>query len=164
MAVVDDRRRVLHQVGLQIADQYVQTLELVAGVSKTRVLLELVKHVLHGFRCLPYISAPKEMPKPRHINRNVLKIDVQIFDVPEAFPCLFDMAEPHRQMEPVKNMRHGLPCRAEYNALQPDVSVAEDSHVPARQPSLRSHRGTDHLVFAGDHVRRGRELTRWPSR
>src|SRR5690606_30695026 len=122
VAVVDDRRRVLHQVGLEIADQYVQTLELVAGVSKPRVLLELVEHVLHGSRRLPDIAAPKEMPKPRHINGDVSKVDVQIADVPEAFPCLFDVPEPYRQMEPVKDVRHRLPCRAEHNALQPDVS------------------------------------------
>jgi hypothetical protein len=37
------------------------------------------------------------------------KIDVQIVDVPKVFSCLFDMAKPHRQMEPVKNMCHGPP-------------------------------------------------------
>jgi len=93
---------------VEIADQYVQTLELVDGVSKPSVLLHLAKHILHGSRGLPDVATPKEMPKPRHMNRNVSKVDVQIADMSDPFPCLFDMPEPHRQMEPIKNMRHGL--------------------------------------------------------
>lgn len=57
------------------------------------------------------------------MNRNVPKVDVQIADVPVAFPYLFDVSEPHRQTEPVKNMSHGLPCRTVHDALQPNVSV-----------------------------------------
>lgn len=148
IAVVDNRRRVLDQVGLKIADQYGRSLELLAGVSKPTVLLQLVEHILHGSRRLSDVAAPEKMPKSRHINRDIPKVDVQIADMPDSFPCLFDVPEPHRQMEPVKNMRHGLPCCTEHDALQPDISVAENSDVAARQPSLRPHRGTNHIVLA----------------
>lgn len=57
----------------------------------------------------------------------------------ETFPCLFDVPKPHRPMEPVKTMRYGLPCRAEHNILQSNISVAEDSGVSAREPALRPH-------------------------
>src|SRR5690606_3464752 len=122
MAVVDNRRCILDQVGPEIADQYGQSLELLVGVTKRGVLLQLVEHILHGFRRLPDVAAPKQMAKPRHINRNISKIDAQIAAMTEALPRLFDVPEPHRQMEPVKNMRHGLPCCTEHDALQPDVS------------------------------------------
>ena len=130
--VVDNRRCVLDQVGLEIVDQYGQSLELLVGASKSGVLLQLVEHILHGSRRLPDVAAPKQIAKPRHINRNISKVDVQIADMPEALPRLFDVPKPHRQMEPVKNMRHGLPCYTEHDALQPDVSVAENSDVAAR--------------------------------
>ena len=78
-------------------------------VSRSRACCSISqKHILHGSRGLPDVATPKEMPKPRHMNRNVSKVDVQIADMSDPFPCLFDMPEPHRQMEPIKNMRHGL--------------------------------------------------------
>lgn len=132
LTVIDSRRRVLHQLDLEIADQYLQALELMAGVSKPRVLLQLTEHVSHRTRRLPDIAAPKEMPKPRHINGDSPKKDVQIVDVPEAFPCLFNMAKPDRQMESVEDMRHGRLVALSTNALQPDVSVTENNDPPAR--------------------------------
>src|SRR5690606_30300816 len=65
MAVVDNRRCILDQVGPEIADQYGQSLELLVGVTKRGVLLQLVEHILHGFRRLPDVAAPKQMAKPR---------------------------------------------------------------------------------------------------
>ena len=102
------------------------------------------------------------MPKPRHMNPDVSKVDVQIVDMSYSFPGLFDMPEAHRQMEPVKNMRYGLTCCADHDALQANFSVAKDSNVAARQPSLRSHRRTNDIVLAAGHIRRSRELTRRP--
>ena len=144
MAVVDNRRCVLGQVGLEIADQYGQSLELLVGVSKCGVLLQLVEHILHGSRRLPDVAAPKQMAKPRHINRNISKVDGQISNMPEALPGLFDVPEPHRQMEPVKNMRHGLPCCTEHDALQPGgntskstVAASVSSGSPSADSSFR---------------------------
>ena len=56
-------------------------------------------------------------------------------------------------MEPVENMGDGLPCCADHDALQPDVSVAEDSDVAARHPSLRPQRRTNNVVLAGGNMR-----------
>ncbi len=63
-------------------------------------------------------------------------------------------------MKPVENMRDGLTCCTDDDALQPDLSVAKDSDVSARQPSLRAHRRANDIVFAGSDIRRTGKLTR----
>jgi|GEM_PF-2963764 len=133
-------------------------------VLKPNVLLQLVAHVLHGSRRFINITVPEKMPQPRHINGNVPKVNVQIANMPEAFACLFDVPKPHGQMEPVKDVGYRLPRCGEHNTLQPNVSVAEDSNVPARHPSLSPQRRTNRVVLAGGYIRRRRELTGRPSR
>lgn len=108
LAVVDQGGFVLDQMGLKIADQFEEALELVAGIRQPSILLQLAKHIPHGSRRLPDVAAPEEMTKPRHMKRSVSKVNTQIADALEPFPRLFDMTEPHRQMEPVENVGDGL--------------------------------------------------------
>jgi hypothetical protein len=63
-------------------------------------------------------------------------------------------------MKPVQNMRDGLACCGEDDALKPDLSVAKDSDVSARQPSLRAHRRANNIVFPGGDMWRACKLTR----
>lgn len=163
-AVVDNRSRVLDHESLEIADQDGQTLELMVDVLKPNVLFQMVEHVLHGLRRFIDIAVPEKMAQPWHINGNVPKVDVQIAAMPEAFPCLFDVPKPHRQMEPVKDVGYRLPCCGEHNTLQLNIPVAEDSNVPARHPSLSPQRRTNRAMLASGDTWRGRELTGRPSR
>lgn len=128
-------------------------------VLKPNVLFQLVEHVVHSLCRFIDIAVPEKMPQPRDMNGNVPKVDVQIADMPEALPCLFDVPKPHRQMEPVKDVGYRLPCCGEHNTLQPNASVAEDSNVPARHPSLSPQRRTNRVMLASGDIRRGRELT-----
>ena len=87
------------------------------------------------------------------MRRNVPKVDVEIVDFPDALPCLFDVTEPHRQMKPIENMGDRLPRCADHDALQTDVSIAEDRDVTARHPSLGPQRRSNNIVFAGSNMR-----------
>lgn len=87
------------------------------------------------------------------MKRSVSKVNTQIADALEPFPRLFDMTEPHRQMEPVENVGDGLACCADDDTLQPDVSVAENGDVAAWHPPLRPQRRTNNVVLAGGNMR-----------
>jgi hypothetical protein len=59
------------------------------------MLIQLSEH-LYGFACLSDISTPEEMPKPGHMDRNVLQMDIQILQFPDALPTLLNVPQPHR--------------------------------------------------------------------
>jgi hypothetical protein len=112
-------------LGAKIVDQLVYAPDFAGGVATSGLLTQLGEHLLYA--CLSDISAPEEMPKPEHMDRDALQM-------PDALPGLLNVPQPHRWMKPVENMRDGLACCAENDALQPELSVAKDSDVSARQP------------------------------